>query len=65
MKTFQDFCDSLDQEFINTLTSETSYVMNQNVKLENTLLANDFSITMRILERYHEWIHTSDVEENH
>lgn len=62
MKNFQKFCDSLDQEFIDSLTSETSYIAKQNVSFANTILANNFAITMRILERYHEWLHSSDDE---
>lgn len=60
MKDFQDFCDSLDQDFISDLASETSYVMSANAKFANTILANDFAVTMRILERYHEWLHDED-----
>lgn len=58
MKSFQEFCNSLDQEFIDSLVEETEYVLNANVKFENKLLANNFAITMRILERYHEWLHS-------
>lgn len=35
MKNFQDFCDSLDQEFIDTLKSETSYVLHNAAAPEN------------------------------
>lgn len=58
MRDFQEFCDSLDQEFINTLASETSYVLRNAFAPENILLAGNFAITMRVLERYHEWLHS-------
>lgn len=64
MKDFQAFCDSLDQEFIDSLSEETSYVLNANVSLGNTLMSNDFAVTMRILERYHEWLHSETSEGN-
>lgn len=57
MKNFQDFCDSLDQEFIDTLKSETSYVLHNAAAPENIFLSGNFATTMRILERYHEWLH--------
>lgn len=63
MKNFQDFCDSLDQEFIDSLSEETSYVLNANVSFGNTILANNFAVTMRILERYHEWLHSENGED--
>ena len=58
MRDFQEFCDSLDQEFINTLASETSSVLRNASAPENILLAGNFAITMRVLERYHEWLHS-------
>lgn len=58
MRDFQEFCDSLDQEFINTLASETSYVLRNASAPENILLAGNFAITMRVLKRYHEWLHS-------
>ncbi len=58
MKSFQEFCDSLDQNFIDTLTSETSYVLHNAAAPENILLGGNFAVTMRILERYHEWLHS-------
>lgn len=57
MKNFQEFADSLDQEFIDSIISETSYIMNQKASFPNTLLGNSFAISMRILERYHYWLH--------
>lgn len=64
MKNFQKFCDSLDQAFIDSLSAETSYVLNANVSFGNTIMANDFAITMRVLERYHEWLHSETSEDN-
>lgn len=60
MKDFQKFCDSLDQDFIDTIISETTYVVNQNVSFPNALLANSFAISMRLLERYHEWMNSDE-----
>lgn len=60
MKDFQKFCDSLDQNFIDTIISETTYVVNQNVSFPNALLANSFAISMRLLERYHEWMNSDE-----
>lgn len=57
MKSFQDFCNSLDPEFIKNITSETTYVLRNAAKPENILMGGNFAITMRILERYHEWLH--------
>lgn len=64
MKDFQAFCDSLDQDFIDTLSEETSHVLNKNVKFGNTIMATDFAITMRILERYHEWLCSESSADN-
>lgn len=60
MKSFQDFCDSLDQDFIDTLLTDTNYVLKQKVHPDNQMLANSFAISMRLLERYHEWLHEND-----
>lgn len=57
MKNFQEFCDSLDQEFVDSLSEETSYVLNASVSFGNAILANNFAVTMRILEHYHKWLH--------
>lgn len=62
MKDFQKFCDSLDQAFIDSLSVETSYVLNADASFGNTIMANDFAITMRVLERYHEWLHSETSE---
>lgn len=56
MKDFQDFCDSLDQDFIDDISSDTSYALNTNVPLVNKSLALNYAVTMRILERYHAWL---------
>lgn len=56
MKDFQDFADSLDQEFIDTVLSETSYSMKNALSFENSILGMSFSVAMRILEHYHEWL---------
>lgn len=56
MKDFQDFADSLDQEFIDTVLSETSFSMKNALSFENSILGTSFSVAMRILERYHEWL---------
>jgi len=57
MKDFQEFIDSLDREFVDTLVSETSGVIGRNAPFANTVLGNNFAVTLRILERYHEWLH--------
>lgn len=57
MKDFQEFCDSLDQEFIDDVLSDTTYALNQKAPLSNTLVTGSFAISMRVLERYHEWLH--------
>lgn len=64
MKTFQEFCDSLDQEFIDSLSEETSYVLNTKPNPENVLMATSFAIAMRILERYHEWVYSESSSKN-
>lgn len=56
MKSFQDFCDSLDQDFINDILSDSKYILNQKSPLPNTLLSGNVAVTMRILERYHDWL---------
>lgn len=58
MKDFQEFCNSLDQEFINDILSDTTYTLNQKAPLANTLITGSFAITMRVLERYHEWLNS-------
>lgn len=65
MKSFQEFCDSLDQEFVSSLSEDTGYVLSANAQFENKLMANSFSITMRILERYHEWLCSETSADNH
>lgn len=60
MRSFQEFCDSLslDQEFINDISSETTHVLHKAAGPENILMGGNFAITMKILERYHEWLHS-------
>lgn len=36
MKDFQDFCNSLNQDFIDDISSDASYALNTNVTLANT-----------------------------
>lgn len=57
MKAFQEFCDSLDQEFIDDVLSDTTYALNQKAPLSNTLITGSFAISKRVLEHYHEWLH--------
>lgn len=60
MKDFQEFCDSLDQEFIDDILSDATYTLSQKAPLANTLITGSFAITMRVLERYHEWLHDGE-----
>lgn len=57
MKDFQEFVDSLDQGFIDDVLSDTTYTLKQKAPLANTLVTGSFAITMRVLERYHDWLH--------
>lgn len=60
MKNFQDFVDSLDQDFIDDVLSNATYTLNQKAPLANTLITGSFAVTMRVLERYHEWLHDAE-----
>lgn len=60
MKDFQDFVDSLDQDFIDTIQEDTSYTLNQKAPVMNKLITESFTVAMRILERYHEWLHDNE-----
>ena len=61
LKDFQEFVDSLDQDFIDSIQEDTTYTLTQKAPAINKLITGSFAISMRVLERYHEWIH-SDVE---
>lgn len=65
MKDFQEFCDSLDESFCyEDIIPEVEEALRAKAPAINTIMATSFAVAMRVLERYHYWLHENDEPEN-